>query len=669
VKGSPPSTRRVLNIVRNRNFWLVVAMLAICALLHYGSHIQLIALVSGKLPMGLTRHAMDRILFLLPIVYAGFVFGPLKGFVTLLVAAAIMLPRIIFVSPAPVDAALETGAVLLTGGLVIMWFESLEKEKALRAQAIANLEVAQEELQSHVQIIEQDRKQLTTLSNISDIASQSLELELVLNGALDRIVELMQVDAALIFLLDEETQEIILTAHRGVSIEFAQDVAKMKLGEGLNGRVALSGEPLVVKDASQDPQLTRMVVRQEKLQSTLIVPLKSKGKVMGTLCVHMRRPYQFLSEEVELFYNIANHIGVAVENARLYQQAQLIAEQLQASEESYRQLFDNAQDAIWVHDLAGNVVAFNKATSKVMGYSQQELIGMRVKDYLSPESLKIAREVRRRLLQGEILAEPYEQQLVMTDGTVRVMKLASSVVMTDGKVTGFQHVGRDVTEEKKMQDNLRLYVQQITRAQEEERMRIARELHDDTTQELVALSRQLDTLSDGSEQLPKPVIKRLNELHNQIDSIIKSVRRFSQDLRPSVLDDLGLMAALESIADDMTEQYGIATEVKVSGKQQRLSLEKELLLFRIAQEALRNVWRHSQASTATITVDFGNNNIKITVQDDGQGFQLPTRLGDLASAGKLGLAGMYERVQLLGGTLELQSTSGKGTTLIAEIPS
>ena len=93
------------------------------------------------------------------------------------------------------------------------------------------------------------------------------------------------------------------------------------------------------------------------------------------------------------------------------------------------------------------------------------------------------------------------------------------------------------------------------------------------------------------------------------------------------------------------------------------------MLFRIAQEALRNVWRHSQASTATITVDFGDNKIKITVQDDGKGFQLPTRLGDLAIAGKLGLAGMYERVQLLGGTLELQSTLDKGTTLIAEVPS
>ena len=220
-----------------------------------------------------------------------------------------------------------------------------------------------------------------------------------------------------------------------------------------------------------------------------------------------------------------------------------------------------------------------------------------------------------------------------------------------------------------MQDNLRFYIQQITRAQEEERMRIARELHDDTTQELVTLSRQLDTFSDGSEQLPEQARKRLDELQSRIDTIIKGVRRFSQDLRPSVLDDLGLVPALEMIADDLRERYGIATKVKVTGKQRRLSPEKELLLFRITQEALRNVWRHSQASAASITAEFGSGKIKITVQDNGRGFQLPARLGDLASAGKLGLAGMYERTQLVGGKLELQSTPGKGTTLTIEVPS
>jgi PAS domain S-box-containing protein len=667
VREAPASTSRVLSVLRNRNFWLVVAMLAICALLHYGSHLYLISLISGRLPLGLTRHAMERILFLLPITYAGFVFGPFRGFITLLVAASIMLPRAIITSTAPADALLETAAVLVTGGLVILWFESLEKEKALRAQAIAKLEVAEQGLQSQVEIIEQDKKRLGDLNAVCAILSQSLEMELVLDGALKKVLETMNLKAeGGIFLLDEETQELVLVAHHGLSPEFVRQEERISMGECLCGLVAQTGELLFSENCQNDVRHTRE--SRAGPHSHIIVPLKSKGRVLGVMFFYPDASYHPSTQDLQLLTAIGNQIGVATENARLYQQQRVIAEQLKVSEKNYRELFEDANDAIWTQDLDGEIVIANKASSKVVGYTQEELVGMNIRAFLSPEGLEIARQVGRKLLQGEVLKEPYELQLIRKDGTMRVMKLASSLVVRDGQVTGFQHIARDVTEEKKMQDNLRFYVQQITRAQEEERLRIARELHDDTTQELVTLSRQLDTLSDGSEQLPAQAIKRLDELQDRIDGIIKSVRRFSQDLRPSVLDDLGLVAALESIADDVTERYGIATEVKVSGNQQRLPPEKELLLFRIAQEALRNVWRHSRASTAFISVDFGHNKIKITVQDNGQGFQLPARLGDLASAGKLGLAGMYERAQLLDGSLELQSAPGKGTTLTIEVP-
>lgn len=666
--GAPVSTNPLLKIVRNGNFWLIVAMLAVCATLHYGSHIEFIALVSGRLPLGVTRHALERILFLLPITYTGFVFGPVKGLFVLLVAASIMLPRAIFISPAPADALLETTAVLITGGLIILWFESLEKEKARRVQAIARLEVAQQELQSHVQVIEQDRKQLTALSTISAIVSQSLELESVLNEALGKVMELMQVDAALAFLLDEETQEIVLTAHRGVSGEFVQGVARMKLGEGFNGRVAQSGEPMVVPDASQDPRLTRMAIKREKLQSQLIVPLRAKGRVLGTLCVAMRGPRQFLSEEIELFSHIANHIGVAVENARLYEQARLIAEQLRISEKNYRELFENASDAIWVQDMDGTIVAANRACAKLWGYTEQEAINMNVRGFLSPEGLVIAREVRQKLLEGKGLEQPYEQKLTSNDGTVRTMKVATSLLTSDGQPIGFQHIGRDVTEEKRIQDNLRLYAQQVTRAQEEERKRIARELHDETSQSLITLSRQLDALIDRSDQLPQSTIKRLQELHQQVDGIQEGVRRFSQDLRPSVLDDLGLVPALEWLAANLSGYPGVDAEFKVVGEGRRLPHETELLLFRVAQEAVRNVWRHAEASRVWVTVEFGEDKIKIVVQDNGKGFQLPQRLDDLASVGKLGLAGMWERAQLLSGTLTVQSEPGEGTTIVLVAP-
>ncbi len=146
------------------------------------------------------------------------------------------------------------------------------------------------------------------------------------------------------------------------------------------------------------------------------------------------------------------------------------------------------------------------------------------------------------------------------------------------------------------------------------------------------------------------------------------MRRFSQDLRPSVIDDLGLVPALEWLTSDLTHHFGIAIGMAVLGSVHRFSSETELVLFRIAQEALRNMWKHSEASRAWVTVEFDNDKTILTVKDNGKGFELPERIEDLASTGKLGLAGMQERAQLIGGRLTLQSEPGKGTTVIVEAP-
>ena len=222
---------------------------------------------------------------------------------------------------------------------------------------------------------------------------------------------------------------------------------------------------------------------------------------------------------------------------------------------------------------------------------------------------------------------------------------------------------------KQMHENLRFYLQQVTRAQEEERKRIARELHDDTAQELVALSRKLDSFTSSTAHLPAQDILYLQELRQQTDKILDGVRRFSQDLRPSILDDLGLVPALEWLTSDLTNHFGIAIGMGVLGSVRRFPSETELVLFRIAQEALRNVWKHSEASRAWVTVEFDDDKTVLAVTDNGKGFELPEKIGDLASTGKLGLAGMQERAQLIGGRLTLHSEPGKGTTVTVEVPS
>jgi two-component system sensor histidine kinase DegS len=228
---------------------------------------------------------------------------------------------------------------------------------------------------------------------------------------------------------------------------------------------------------------------------------------------------------------------------------------------------------------------------------------------------------------------------------------------------------QNIAEElRKTQRNLRFYLQQATRAQEEERKRISHELHDDTIQSLVVLSRQLDALASTKEGLSDKNRLRIEELWQQTDSILRGVRRLSQDLRPAALDRLGLLPALEWLASNVTEHSGIVTEVKVTGKERRLSEEAAIALFRITQEALRNVWRHSGATKSDITVKFADTKTTIIVSDNGRGFHLPQNIGDIARDGKLGLTGMQERAQLAGGTLTVQSQPDKGTTITVEVP-
>ncbi|OGN99713.1 MAG: hypothetical protein A2Y59_01310 [Chloroflexi bacterium RBG_13_52_14] len=344
---------------------------------------------------------------------------------------------------------------------------------------------------------------------------------------------------------------------------------------------------------------------------------------------------------------------------------------MRSSEERYRELFENANDAIWVHDLEGDIIAANQASDKLTGYTLEELTKsgrLNVNTFLVGKELNLAKEIRRKLLADEPLVQPYEQHIIRGDGSEAILMMTTNLVTEGGKPVAFQHIARDVTEEKRMKENLRFYLQQITRAQEEERKRIARELHDDTIQFLVVLARQLDELAYSSKGMSNDEKVRLEDLRQQTTSIIEGVRRLSHDLRPATLDRLGLVPALEWLASSVEKVSGINVKVEVQGDEKRLPVEVELVLFRIAQEALSNVRRHSQATSAKLLVEFDDKKAIIIMTDNGIGFIPPGEMGDLLKEGRLGLAGIQERVRLLNGSLNIESQPGKGTTLIVEAP-
>ena len=651
---------RLKQVARSPHFWIVLTLLAALSLLHYVEQLGIVG-TSPSYHFGLVRHSIDRILLLAPAVYAGFFLGLRAGLVTCFIAFLIMLPRSLLFSPSPADALLESAGIVILGGLVCFLFKIRHEMDMQRRQSATDLETMQQELQSHIRLSRSNEKRLATLNAISALLSRSLDMRQVLRAGLDMLMEVMEVEAALIFSLDERTQELKLIAYEGMSEKFAQSVNHLKVGEGFNGEVALTGESVVIENASRDPRLSRQMVRDEKIEAQLIVPLRSRGLIVGTLCVANRRPRQFLSEEVELLTAIGSQVGITIENTRLYQEQQAIAEQ-------YRGIFESASDAIWVHDLEGNIITANDATEKLTGYSKEELTHMNVAGFLSEEGLGIAGEVRRKLLRGEVSDGPYDQRLTGRDGTEALMELNSSLVLRDGQPIGFQNVARDVTLEHRLQENLQFYIREVTRAQEEERKRLARELHDETAQRLIALSHHLEHIAASNKRLSAEIIGQLTNLQEGVRDVLKEVRRFSRDLRPSILDDLGLLPAMEWLTDDIREQHGIEANLMITGSQQRLNPEAELLLFRIAQEALNNVRRHAEASKVSVAIEFDEAKMKLMVQDDGKGFQVPNTVGELSRIGKLGLIGMEERTRLLGGSLRVQSEPCQGTTVTVEAP-
>lgn len=664
---SPSLRTRALRIARNRHFWIILIIFVLISLHHYVRQIGLTEPDAVGL-FGTSRHAFDRIIFLIPIIYSGYVFGLAGGLATALAAALVMLPRAILISATPVDAALETAGVLAVGVLATLWLWTRAKERATTEAALEQLQSTHEILQHYVQSMRKSERRLTILNSISNLLWGSLELEGLLRKATSMVSELMEVEVTLLFHIDERTQQLRLVGHEGVSDQFARAVDGTKVGDGVYGEVAKTSDPVIVDDLNLDSDLTGPESKKMQIRVQLIVPLTLRGRVTGVVCVAMRRPRQFSVEDIELLTAVGGQIATAIESANLYEKERLAAQRLAVSERNYRRLFENASDAIWTHDLAGNITAANKASEALTGYAVEELTSMNATDFLSEVSLNTASQIRRKLFLKEPVEQPYEQQIVRKDGTEAVLMLTTSLLTEDDRAIGFQHMARNVTRERAMQDNLRFYLQEITTAQEEERKRIARELHDDTLQALFAINRQVDNFIRSNSNLPAASAALLSDLGEQIRSVLKGLRNFGQDLRPPMLDDLGLLATLRWLLGQTQGRSGIATNLEVVGNERRFSPNIELTIFRIVQEALRNVEKHSSASKVEISIRFDEERTIATVSDNGMGFDVEDTVDGASRSGKLGLVGIQERARLIGGHLAIESAPGKGTSVSVDAP-
>jgi len=234
-----------------------------------------------------------------------------------------------------------------------------------------------------------------------------------------------------------------------------------------------------------------------------------------------------------------------------------------------------------------------------------------------------------------------------------------------GGISEVQHLQMELTEMsrkvKGAQEGLHDYIGAITSAQEEERTRLARELHDDTIQAVIALKQRVQLAQKSiKDQNGKQSLKELEALAEQT---IENLRRLTRALRPIYLEDLGLVTALEMLAREMSQNSSLVIDFQKIGQERRLSHDVELSLYRIAQEALNNVIKHSKATRADLKITFETSVINVEVVDNGIGFAVPNSPTEFAPSGHFGLLGVHERVDLIGAKLEIESALGKGTSL------
>lgn len=413
-----------------------------------------------------------------------------------------------------------------------------------------------------------------------------------------------------------------------------------------------------------------------------------------------------------ILMGLAIFVGVAVDRAHT---ARTDAEAREAarmiSERRYRALYDRAAEAVLVVDGDWRIEEANASAVALLGWDAVSLVGRTFEEAAGPE---LAANLRACGARGEACSCG-PRLLVSPSGRHAWIQAMGAVALSDGteeqhgrdqesqgrsggrgqepqqqggrdqhQGARFQVILRDVTLQFERQLDLEAWARHDIDAREEERKRIGRELHDGPVQSLVLLARKLDLLADAGRDgtgepgvggVGEPGAKRgsnfdvtLAEADEIIEETAAELRRVSRALRPPILDDLGLVAAIRSETGELGHRSGIATVFLVDGGQRPLPEDTELLLLRVAQESLHNAERHSGAASVEVSLAFTSARARLVVADDGRGIGVVPSAATLLEQGKLGLVGMFERVRLARGTIEVADRPAGGMTVSIEVP-
>jgi PAS domain S-box-containing protein len=310
-------------------------------------------------------------------------------------------------------------------------------------------------------------------------------------------------------------------------------------------------------------------------------------------------------------------------------------------------------------DFDGTILSLNRAGERLTGYSARDDAPLAVGDLLAPEHVKLARLLSRCRTRHASGRTRHTVEIIARDGRRVPLDVSTRVQEESGTAIGIQGIARDMSDRLRAESALRYLNERL----EEKAKRIAHALHDEAGQLLASVYLKI---ADLEREPPKRVGLRLRELRALLDQVDREIRRLSHELRPTILDDLGLIPALEFLGDGVAKRYGI--RVIVSGTTGgRLPAEIETAVYRVAAEALTNATRHARPSTITIELTRTTRGLTGRVIDDGSGFDTHAVMSGTLSRG-LGIIGMRERLAALGGTLALSSSPGRGTVVTLDVP-
>jgi PAS domain S-box-containing protein len=348
---------------------------------------------------------------------------------------------------------------------------------------------------------------------------------------------------------------------------------------------------------------------------------------------------------------------------------------LRASEERFRAIFEGAAMGIGVTDMQGRFLTANKTLQEMLGCGLDEIQGKTCLDFTHVDDWEKSRKIFQEMESGQQDRFQIEKRFIRKEGQYFWVRVTISLVRNaEGRLLYSIGMVEDITLAKeageRLQESeikLRNLASQLLTAQEDERRRISRELHDELGQGLLVLKLQAKSIENGLQTEQQQSLNECREMRANLDQVVDNVRRLSRDLSPTMLEDLGLSAAVHRLIRDFSRHYPIEYRLQETDINDLFQMEAQVTIYRLIQECLTNIGKHSQASLLTVAINKTHDRVSFIIQDNGRGFNPAQRRYPATDQG-MGLAAMEERARMVGGALSIWSQEGAGTRVAFDIP-